>query len=215
MMASCLAFCPSLASGVAFPSVPVPEGATGEVVTRHMVYNGVDMRASRFTAPQALADVKAFYGAEWRGQMVESELGGKTILGRRDGKYYITVELTPSGGITRGQIGVTRLPDREVRQERGAGFPVLSGTVVVEDIVYMDTPEKARTLNMRNTYTPQQNDQYYDRMLRGRGYVRETSARRCVAGANECVSYFSKGDSRIVVAYVRDAAGTQVAAIIE
>lgn len=206
---------PAATLGASFPSVPVPEGASGEMVTRHMVYNGVDMRASRFTAPQPISNVKAFYGAEWGSAMVESKLDGKTILGHRSGKHYITVELTPSGGLTRGQVGITRIPDATVATSRGEGFPALSGTLVIEDIVYMDTPQKARTLNMRNRYSPQQNDRYYDRMLRVQGYVREASAAGCTANSRKCVSYFSKGDSRVVVAYVRDASGTQVAAIIE
>lgn len=214
-MAAVLLASPTLAFAVSFPAVPVPEGASGEVVTKHMVYNGVDMRASRFTARQPISEVKAFYGTEWGSGMVESKLQGKTILGHRSGRHYITVELTPSGELTRGQIGITHIPDRPVANRRGDGFPTLSGTLVIEDIVYMDTPSKARTLNMRNTYSPHQNDRYYQRMLRGRGFVREASQGGCVANSSRCVSYFSKGDSRIVVAYVRDASGTQVAAIIE
>src|SRR5690606_5042909 len=46
---------------VDWPDVPVPEGATGETVSSHMIYNGMSMRASRFTVDLPVEEVKAFY----------------------------------------------------------------------------------------------------------------------------------------------------------
>ena len=203
------------AAAVDFPAVPVPEGSSGEVVSRHMVYNGLNMRASRFTVRQPLADVRAFYRGRWGTAMVETPLRGKTVLGHKAGDFYITVELQPSGGTTHGQVGITQVPPKGQAPSRGKGFALLPRTQVLEDIVYMDTPEQARTLNMRNTYSPFQNDRFYARTLRGKGYVRETDGAHCGASSARCVTRYVKGSSRMVLAYMRDATGTQVAAIIE
>ncbi|HST44553.1 MAG TPA: hypothetical protein VLK29_04940, partial [Luteimonas sp.] len=125
------------------------------------------------------------------------------------------VELTPSGGTTRGQVGITQFPPKGTVPSRGKGFAVLPRTQVIEDIVYMDAPEPARTLNMRNTYSPFQNDRFYARTLRGKGYVRDATSDACTATSARCVTYYANGSDRMVLAYIRDQAGTQVAAIIE
>ena len=92
-----------------WPDVPLPEGAQGEWVSRHMVYNGLNMRASRFMVAAKADAVEAFYRQAWKGEVVRNTLGRKTILGRADGDHFITVELTAKGGGTQGQIGIMEM----------------------------------------------------------------------------------------------------------
>lgn len=209
---------PAAAAGaVDWPSVPVPDDAQGEIVSDHMIYNGIDMRASRFATKTSVTDLKAFYRKEWGNRMVETPMRGKTVLGHMSGHYYITVELTPSGMTTRGQIGITRIPsDKPDPSGLGKGFSKPPMTSVYEDIVYMDTPGKTRTLRFANALSPFQNAQFYARTLRGKGFLQSRSpANSCVSSSSKCVSAYEKGDERIVIAYVGYAKGTQMAAVIE
>jgi hypothetical protein len=202
-----------------WPDVPVPEGARGEVVSSHMVYNGLHMRASRFTAPMPLDQVKAFYRDQWGPAMADTPHRGKTLLGHatRDARHYITVELTGEGkNTTRAQIGVMALPKRAPSPNSlGAGFARMPGTIVAEDIVYLDTPARVRTLSMVNRYSPLQNSNFYQRSLLAQGYRGAPIGSTCTARSDSCSSRYSNGDKRITVSSSRTPAGTATIAVIE
>lgn len=201
-----------------WPDVPVPEGARGEIVSSHMIYNGLHMRASRFTAPMPLDQVKAFYRDQWGRAMADTPHRGKTLLGHatRDARHYITVELTGEGNATRAQIGVMALPKRAPEAAAlGAGFARMPGTTVAEDIVYLDTPARVRTLSMVNRYSPLQNSNFYQRSLLSKGYQASTVGAPCKATSNSCSSRYSKGDQRISVFSSKTPAGTTIIAVIE
>lgn len=211
-----LAACPALAAD--WPEVPVPEGAKGEIVSDDMVYNGLHMRASRFTVPLPVDKVKAFYREEWGPRMIDTPHRGKRVLGypTRDAKYYITVELTQSGNSTQGQIGVMELPKKPPSADSiGAGFARMPETTVAEDIVYLDTPAHVRTLSMVNRYSPQQNSDFYARNLAPKGYVREPGKTPCKANSAECVTRYVNGDKRVTVSSSKSQVGTVVIAVIE
>ena len=201
-----------------WPDVPVPEGARGEIVSSHMIYNGLHMRASRFTAPMPLEQVKAFYRDQWGRAMADTPHRGKTLLGHatRDARHYITVELTGEGNATRAQIGVMALPKRAPEAAAlGAGFARMPGTTVAEDIVYLDTPARVRTLSMVNRYSPLQNSNFYQRSLLSKGYQASPVGAPCKAASNSCSSRYSKGDRRISVSSSKTPAGTTIIAVIE
>lgn len=206
-----------LASGVAraqsWPDVPTPEGAQGEWVSQHMRYNGLNMRAMRFQVRQKLDVVESFYRKAWGTQVVKNALGRKTVLGHAEGRYFITVELTPSGSSTQGQIGIMQMPTKAPAGRPGDGFSKMPGTQVNEDIVYLDTPQKSRSLNMFNGHSPFQNDRFYKRVLAGKGYVRESRSMACNASSQLCVAYYQKGDDRIVVSMNRMNEGTSIVAL--
>lgn len=201
-----------------WPDVPVPEGARGEIVSSHMIYNGLHMRASRFTAPMPLDQVKAFYRDQWGRAMADTPHRGKTLLGHatRDARHYITVELTGEGNATRAQIGVMALPKRAPEAAAlGAGFARMPGTTVAEDIVYLDTPARVRTLSMVNRYSPLQNSNFYQRSLLSKGYQATPVGAPCKAASSSCSSRYSKGDQRISVSSSKTPAGTTIIAVIE
>ena len=201
-----------------WPDVPVPEGARREIVSSHMVYNGLHMPASRFTAPMPLNQVKAFYRDQWGSAMADTPYRGKTLLGHatRDARHYITVELTGEGKDTRAQIGVMALPKHAPSPASlGAGFARMPGTTVAEDIVYLDTPARVRTLSMLNRYSPLQNRNFYQRSLLAQGYHGEPVGGACTARSDSCSSRYSNGDKRITVSSSRTPAGTATIAVIE
>jgi hypothetical protein len=201
-----------------WPSVPVPKDAKGEIVSDDMIYNGLRMRASRFNVPLPVDKVKAFYREEWGRGMIDTPHRGKSVLGypTKDAKHYITVELTQTGSSTQGQIGVMELPKKPLPAGSiGAGFVRMPDTTVAEDIVYMDTPSRVRTLSMFNRYSPLQNSDFYARNLTSKGYVRQPAKQPCKASSSECVSHYVNGTKRITVASTKSNVGTVVIAVIE
>lgn len=200
-----------------WPEVPIPESAVGEIVSDHMVYNGISMRASRFTVSASPSQVEQFYRKEWGKDVVTTPLGEKTVLGHLDrGGYYTTVELSADGARTRGQIGVMQLPLKKLAADQvGKGFGRLPDTEVSEDIVYMDTPRHVRTLSMVNRYTPLQNQQYYARLYASQGYVRDDSSSSCNGNSTKCVARFTREDDRVTVTSVRGQTGTVIVAVVE
>jgi hypothetical protein len=207
----------SQARAIDWPEVPVPDQASGEIVSDHMIYNGISMRASRFTVPAELDQVERFYRQNWGKAMVVTPLPGKTVLGHMaSGGYYITVELSGQGKATRGQIGVMQLPGEALAPDLvGRGFGRLPDTQVAEDIVYMDTPRHVRTLSMRNRYSPLQNQQYYTRHFAALGYTKDGSSPPCSVASVDCVSRFTRQDERITVTSSRGKTGTVVVAVVE
>ena len=201
-----------------WPEVPVPEGAKGEIVSDDMLYNGLHMRASRFTVPLPVDKVKAFYREEWGRRMIDTPHRGKSVLGypTKDAKHYVTVELSQAGNATQGQIGVMELPKQPPPAGSvGAGFARMPDTTVAEDIVYLDTPARVRTISMVNRYSPQQNSDFYARNLAPKGYVREPAKTPCKTSSAECVTRYVNGDKRVTVSSSKSQAGTVVIAVIE
>ncbi len=215
LLLSALAAQPALA--LEWPEVPVPDQASGEIVSEHMLYNGIAMRASRFRIAQSPQQVEQFYRKEWGSMVVTTPMGNKTVLGHmtKDG-YYITVELSGNATYTQGQIGVMELPKKDLPADGvGKGFGRLPDTQVAEDIVYMDTPRHVRTLSMLNRYTPLQNQQYYARYFAGQGYARDGSSSACTASSPHCVSRFTRQDNRVTVTSSRGQTGTVIVAVVE
>ncbi|WP_295928803.1 hypothetical protein [uncultured Xanthomonas sp.] len=205
------------ARAVDWPDVPVPDEASGEVVSDHMLYNGIAMRASRFSVAQSPRQVEQFYRKEWGDLVVTTPAGSKTVLGHMTKSgYYITVELSGDANRTQGQIGVMEIPKKNLPADGvGKGFGRLPDTQVAEDIVYMDTPRHVRTLSMLNRYTPLQNQQYYARYFAGQGYARDGSSSTCTASSPHCVSRFTRRDDRVTVTSSRGQTGTVIVAVVE
>ncbi|WOS41209.1 hypothetical protein [Xanthomonas rydalmerensis] len=205
------------ARAVDWPDVPVPDEASGEVVSDHMLYNGIAMRASRFRVAQSPQQVEQFYRKAWGDLVVATPAGSKTVLGHMTKSgYYITVELSGDANRTQGQIGVMEIPKRNLPADGvGKGFGRLPDTQVAEDIVYMDTPRHVRTLSMLNRYTPLQNQQYYARYFAGQGYSRDGSSSTCTASSPHCVSRFTRQDDRVTVTSSRGQTGTVIVAVVE
>ncbi|WP_372530411.1 hypothetical protein AB8810_01840 [Xanthomonas sp. NCPPB 3005] len=195
----------------------MPEQASGEIVSDHMIYNGISMRASRFTVPAPPSQVEQFYRKEWGKGVVATPVGNKTVLGHMEaGGYYVTVELSGDATSTRGQIGVMQLPKNDLPADGvGKGFGRLPDTQVAEDIVYMDTPRHVRTLSMLNRYTPLQNQQYYTRYFAAQGYVRDSSSSACAATSPHCIGRFIRQEERVTVTSSRGKTGTVVVAVVE
>lgn len=207
-----------LAAGqaAAWPAVPLPEHSQGEWVTRHMNYNGLDMRASRFVTAQGLDQVRQFYKGLWGDQHVENDILGKTVLGRAEGTHFITVELKPLGGGTEGMIGVLEMVEGKVDFTIGEGFATPEGSEIYNDIRYLDGPKPVRVLGLNNGHSPFVNQQFYHRQLKMQGWRALSDPNACRSAATACIASFERRDQTMTLVISRGAAGaSQVVATIE
>lgn len=193
-----------------WPDVPLPADSRSEWVSKHMLYNGLPMRASRFFSATSHEQTKAFYRKLWRDKVVEDKLGDKTVLGHLDGAHYVTVELQQAGTATQGTIGIMALPTAPPREPAGHGFARPAGSRIVNDIRYLDTPNETRTLVLTNPLSPYVNQQFYVQRLRARGWeISDTG--QCRSFSNTCSARFeNKGGARMTMAIDRDAQGATV-----
>ena len=176
----------------AWPKVPLPEGSKGEMVSEHMKYNGLDMRASKFSSPMKPAQVVDFYARLWPDEHVVDKIGEKTVVGHADGVHYVTVELVAAGGGSDGTIGIVELPKSGKPPTLGKGIYKPVATEVVSDITYLDTPGETRTVVLRNKLSPYMNYQHYNQQLGPQGW-RSTVTGTCKPASRECVVSFERG----------------------
>lgn len=199
-------------AGSGWVDVPVPDETRVQWVTTDMRYNGLSMQAYRFQLDRPIAEVIAFYRRSQDGKLVENKVGVKTVLGYQKGSHFVTIELTPSGGSTQGQIGIMKLPARKPAPA-GQGFPKPAGTRVYEEIVYRDVAGHPATLRMGNAMSPFQNQQFYRRKYLGDGYSNDSGNAPCKASSETCVAHYEKGGRQISITTFRDARETIVMAI--
>lgn len=207
-----------LATGpvVAWPAVPLPAQSHGEWVTRHMNYNGLSMRASRFVTTQGIEEVKQFYLGLWGEEHVQNLIAEKTVLGRAEGQYFITVELKPLGAGTEGMIGVLEMVDGDIDFTMGEGFATPGGSEIYNDIRYLDGPQTVRVLGLRNGHSPAVNYQFFHRQLRTQGWSISSDPNGCRGLASSCVASFERNKQALTLVISRDAQGSsQVVVTIE
>ncbi|MBB1088709.1 hypothetical protein H4F99_09425 [Lysobacter sp. SG-8] len=200
---ACALLCNS-AQAWAWPNVRLPAGSTGEMVSEHMKYNGLDMQSSRFVSRQGVDDIVAFYAEQWPGQHVVDKVESKTIIGHAEGDHFVTVELEDVGGGTRGTVGIMKMPADGQVPTLGEGFYRPAGTEVVSDIVYLDTPGKTRTLVLQNELSPYVNQQRYLQRMRAEGWSVVESA-GCRPSSTQCVARFERSQGgKMALAITRD-----------
>jgi len=197
---------PALAAS--WPDIPEPEGAQSEWVAKDMLYNGLPMRISRFTSALPVSSIVSYYNREWPGQTVINEVGGKTVIGHAHGEYYVTIEVSAKGSGSQSQIGITRLLKRKPDAAAGADFPKPSGTQVINDITYLDTP--GRSLSMESTLSPFQTDAFYASRLPADGWSRSSGPAGCSMIALQCVVRYSKGSQEMTMTFNRHEQGTSI-----
>jgi len=135
------------------PRLPAPPDTTVESVGENMTVNGIPMDIREFVSEQGSGVVLDFYRNFWpRGTLAQpgftetDALPPWRILTRVDDGFLMTVQVTDDpGGGSRGYLAISRLlnPDHEPRI--GAGFPVMQGSVVYNDVVSNDPGKAGRT----------------------------------------------------------------------
>lgn len=190
-----------------WPELPLPDDTQGEWVSRHMIHNGLPMRAARFHSELTPAQLVQYYGKLWPGQVTVTDLGTKKIVAHGTNQHFFTIEI--SGGLagSEGQIGIVEVLKEKPKAEPGADFLKPSGTNVVTDTVYIDNP--GRTLAMNARMSPFQADAFYKSRLPVRGWRNENS-KPCSMMALSCIANYSNGKEQMTITFNRNGETTDM-----
>jgi len=164
-----------------WPSVEPPPEAEVFTVSDHMSSNGVPMRVNGFVAKQNLSDTVAWFKAKLGEPLMEDRVGDKTVLGRPDGDYYLTVQIEPSDTGVRGLIATSdmrqALTQREqARKNQDAWARDLpADTRIVNLMSSQDDGKTSTYLVASNQQSDALNAERATRALQQRGFVVERS----------------------------------------
>ena len=144
-------------------------------VAPDMVYNGLPMQVRRFDSPENLQAVLGYYRREWKATpqrpgAIEYEVGEWKVIAVMRERCFYTVQVQGAGGGSSGLLGVSQLQNPAQAREAGKGFPMMSGSNVVNDINHRDPGKAARTILLTNGFSPSSNADFYRRTMPGDGW---------------------------------------------
>jgi len=202
-----LTLVPLAAHASGWPDTPLPPDTNAADVAKHMIYNGVDMHAQVFQSTASQAQVIAFYRKAWGKDAVLNVVGDAQVVGHREGKYMVTVQVRSVGDGSKGTIGVLDTASAEPDFVPGKGMPKPMGSRVFNDIRYPDDPVPARTVAMQNSLSPQQNASYFRERLVAESW-KPADANNC--DGPSCVLYYQRGDSKMTLVMTQAEGRSQV-----
>lgn len=195
----------------AWPSVTLPEGIETFSIGEQVSANGRPVRMRGFVSSAAPARVVQLFKASLGQPLVEDILAAKTVLGRTQGEFYVTVQLEAAGAGTRGVIALTNLRstlgDRDASKQ--ADQRLLSrlpaGTRLVSRTASVDGRNHAEHLVLTNALSPELNTSAVARMLSGDGFALEREAPTVSSGKT---LFFRSADGEALALVFRDASGS-------
>jgi hypothetical protein len=168
----------SAASADEWPQVRVPRQIETFDIAQEVNVNGTKAKIRGFVSPAAPSELAASFRQLFGQPLMEDRRGDKLILGRGQGRYYVTVQLDPLGSGTRGVIAVTRPPvDREEPADAGVARRLLSamppGSTLASHTSSVDGTTRADHDAIVNSHSIGINSEYVLRMLRADGFILE------------------------------------------
>ena len=179
LLVTLASFGPALATSAdEWPQVRVPRQIETFDVAQEVNVNGTRARIRGFVSPATPSELAVAFRQLFGQPLMEDRRGDKLILGRGQGRYYVTVQLDPLGSGTRGVIAVTRPPvDREEPADAGIARRLLSamppGSTLASHTSSIDGKTRADHDAIVNSHSIGINSEYVRRMLRADGFVLE------------------------------------------
>jgi hypothetical protein len=156
------------------PEMPMPEG-TAVMVAPDIAFNGVPMEVRELHSKDSPERVLDFYRERWkrnRAGSMESQIPNWRVISTVDARCLYSAQVQASGSGTLALLGVTRLLERGARPSQpGAGFPMMPGSSVFNDIVHHDGAKNGRTLTLFNQHSYRDNVAFYRSSLPSSGWV--------------------------------------------
>jgi hypothetical protein len=168
----------SATSADEWPQVRVPRQIETFDVAQEGAVNGTRARIRGFVSRATPSELAASFRQLLGQPLMEDRRGDKLILGRGEGRYYVTVQLDPLGSGTRGVIAVTRPPvDKEEPADVNAARRLLSalppGSTLTSHTSSLDGGTRADHDAIVNAHSIGINREYVQRMLRADGFILE------------------------------------------
>lgn len=157
----------------ACPEFPVPKKARLQVVAPQMDYNGIPMSIHRIESEAPPEDILAFYRKEWAATKTvrgpaEYPVGPWQVIASLRDECFFTVQVKPFGkNGSEGFLGLTAPPNGKTVKEQ---LPMLPGSTVLNDIAHNDAGKTARTVVLKNGFSPAANADFYRRNLGDLGW---------------------------------------------
>lgn len=184
-------------SAASWPQVSEPPRSNVQWVADNVIQNGIPMQVKTFRSTASLDAVMNHYRQDWTGNggsAIENRLGEWYVIGRREGEYYVTVQVRAMGkSESEGFIAVNNLS--ALLNEQASvddPFPRMGGSQVVSKTVSSDLGRDATTLIFENSYTANANASFYVGELRITGWSLRTRFERPEAGYDTYTLYFER-----------------------
>jgi len=168
-----------------------PDGAKVVIVADDMEFNGIPMAVWELRWKESPERLRDFFRKDWeaRGDKVfDTETGLWKTIATSEGGCFYTVQTQAASDGSHALIGVTHKPT-SARPTNGSGYPMLSGSKVLNDLRHKDGAHNARTLLLTNSFSIDANAGYYRSALGNSGW--QTTLDRSVVT--------SKGPARVLV----------------
>jgi hypothetical protein len=197
----------------AWPSVALPEGIETFSIGEQVSANGRPVRMRGFVSSTAPARMVQLFKASLGQPLVEDISAAKTVLGRAQGEFYVTVQLETAGAGSRGVIALTRLrsmlADRDASKQ--ADQRLLSrlpaSTRLVSRTASVDGWNHAQHLVFTNALSPELNTSAVARMLGADGFALEREAPAASSGKT---LFFRRSDGEALAVIFRDPSGSSL-----
>lgn len=191
----------------ACPDFPAPKKAKLQVVAQQMDYNGLPMGILRFESAAAPEEVLAFYRKEWAGTKaipgpVEYAMGPWQVIASLRERCFYTVQIKPFGkNGTEALLGLTTEPSGKTVKEE---LPMLPGSTLLSDIAHNDAGKTARTVALKNSFSPAANADFYRRSLGDLGWTVTNHYRMQKPNVNGDVMVLRNGARELSITMSRD-----------
>jgi hypothetical protein len=162
-----------------WPAIVLPSSATSHDVGDQVSLAGMPLRMTVFTSPERPAALVEWFRASIGRPLVQDTVRGRTVLGRREGAFYLTLQLEAAGSGTRGLVAVSDIAsflherrqtgEAEARWE--AGLP--QDTRIVSRMVSRDGDRQSDYVVAVNGHSEQVNVQALSTLLFEQGLVLE------------------------------------------
>lgn len=161
-----------------WPQVRVPQQVETFEIGQETVVNGTPLRMRGIVSPASPAVLATSFRQILGEPLMEDRRGNTLVLGRAEGRYYMTVQLNPAGSGTRGVIAVTKPPiDQQEPADAAAARRLLSalppGSTLTSHTSSIDLGTRADHDAIVNLHSIGINSEYLQRMLRSDGFILE------------------------------------------
>ncbi|MDB5856184.1 MAG: hypothetical protein JWR22_4225 [Herminiimonas sp.] len=165
------------ASQADWPSIAMPPSASSHRLGDDVSMVGMPLRMTVFTSPERPAALVEWFGASIGRPLVLDTVAGKTVLGRREGAFYITLQLEAAGSGTRGWVAVSdiagflqkRTQNREAEVRWEERLP--ADTQIMSRMHSRDGTRQSDYLVAKNRHSEQVNVQALSALLSAHGLV--------------------------------------------
>lgn len=213
---SLLAAC-AIASASAFPpawpQVTLPRDIRVFDIGQQVTANDLPMRVSGFISPAGRGQVAQAFRAAWGHPLVENELGTQLVLGRRQGDYYITVQIESALEGSRGIVAITNLKAAHEGQDEARESAqlwqrrLLPGSRVISRMVSRDGDRMSVHLVFLNGHSAGLNRERVESVLAEEGLQPERAGR-------DGTALFFKGPASEAMATIHQDASGQTTTVL-